>query len=57
MKFIKWTIIGLFSLLAIMTFRKEMKILTNEVRKIHPKENKYSDVNNAYANKTTEWIN
>ncbi len=34
-----------------------MKILTNEVRKIHPKENKYSDVNNAYANKTTEWIN
>lgn len=57
MKFIKWTIIGLFSLLAIITFKKEMKILTNEVRKSHSKENKFSDVNNAYAKEATEWIN
>lgn len=34
-----------------------MKILTNEVRKSHPKENKFSDVNNAYAKEATEWIN
>ncbi len=57
MKFIKWTILGLFGLLAIMTFRKEMKILTNEVRKSHSKEDIFSDVNNAYVKEATDWIN